>query len=455
MQTTAEQIDADAISGVIIKALGPEGALKMVDRNPVKGALKNIDLEAVTNDKFRSYLDAQNWMQIFFGGSSSGKSVFLAQRTVRDIIGGSRNYLVIRNISNTLRDSVFNEIKKVISGWNLDDIFNIRYTDMSITCSNGYQILFKGLDDVEKLKSITPEKGVITDIWIEEATETKKEAVTQLLKRLRGGEKEFSKRITLSFNPINKTHWIYKTYFGQYIEGQTLDTPELLILHTTYKDNKFLTPQDIILLENETDEYFYNVYTLGLWGVLGDIIFKNWEVRDIKAGPIYQTFDQFRHGLDFGYSNDPTAYNKMYYHRATKTLYITDEINALGITNDQIADRIKPYCGSDIVTCDSAEPKSIDELKKYGISARGALKGKDSINFGIQWLQQQKIIIDITCQETKNNFEQYHWQKNKDGEVLNVPVDRDNDHIDDIRYAMEDLALNSYFDDIDLSRVAG
>lgn len=403
------------------------------------------DLDDRINDKYKVYLESNNWLQIFFGGSSSGKSVFLAQRTVRDILKGGRNYLIIRNISNTLRDSVFNEIRKAITEWEVKDYFTIRVTDMLITCKNGYQIMFKGLDDVEKLKSITPEKGVVTDVWIEEATETKETDVKQLLKRLRGGDQDISKRITLSFNPINKTHWIYKTYFREYIEGQVFDTEDLLIVHSIYKDNRYLTQQDIQFLENEQDEYFYNVYTLGKWGVLGNLIFKNWTVKDIKTDVLFQTFDRFRHGLDFGYSNDPTAYNRMFYHRATKILYITDELNKRGITNDLIAEEIKPYCGNDIVTCDSAEPKSIDELRKYGINASGALKGRDSINFGIQWLQQQQIVIDVTCQETKNNFEQYHWMKNKNGEVLNVPADKDNDHIDGIRYAMEDLALPAFF----------
>ena len=403
------------------------------------------DLDDRINDKYKVYLESNNWLQIFFGGSSSGKSVFLAQRTVRDILKGGRNYLIIRNISNTLRDSVFNEIRKVITEWEVKDYFTIRVTDMLITCKNGYQTMFKGLDDVEKLKSITPEKGVVTDVWIEEATETKETDIKQLLKRLRGGDQDISKRITLSFNPINKTHWIYKTYFREYIEGQVFDTEDLLIVHSIYKDNRFLTQQDVQFLENEQDEYFYNVYTLGKWGVLGNLIFKNWTVKDIKADALFQTFDRFRHGLDFGYSNDPTAYNRMFYHRATKILYITDEVDKRGITNDLIAEEIKPYCGNDIVTCDSAEPKSIDELRKYGINASGALKGRDSINFGIQWLQQQQIVIDVTCQETKNNFEQYHWMKNKNGEVLNVPADKDNDHIDGIRYAMEDLALPRFF----------
>jgi phage terminase large subunit len=426
----------------IVNLLSPKEAFSLIADYEADYS-DNLDIVNKVNKKYQPFLTATNWFQIFFGGSSSGKSVFLAQRCVKDLMAGGRNYLIIRNVSDSIRDSVFKEIKKVISDWGLSDYFRIRETNMDVTCKNGYQVLFKGLNDVERLKSITPEKGVITDIWVEEATETAENDIKQLLKRLRGGDEETEKRVTLSFNPINKTHWIYKKYFNNYIEGQDYDTPELLIVHSTYKDNAFLTAQDIHGLENEKDKYFYDVYTLGKWGVLGDLIFKNWSVIDIKHSQIFKTFDRFRHGLDFGYSNDPTAYNRMYYHSATKSLYIVDEVHKLAATNDVIAQEIKPFCGNDSVSCDSAEPKSIAELRKYGINATPALKGKDSITHGIQWLQQLKIYIDISCQETKNEFEMYQWQKNKDGEVLNVPIDKFNHHIDSIRYATEDLSMAS------------
>lgn len=426
----------------IVNLLSPKDAFSLIADYEADYS-DNLDIVNKVNKKYQPFLTATNWFQIFFGGSSSGKSVFLAQRCVKDLMAGGRNYLIIRNVSDSIRDSVFKEIKKVISDWGLSDYFRIRETNMDVTCKNGYQVLFKGLNDVERLKSITPEKGVITDIWVEEATETAENDIKQLLKRLRGGDEETEKRVTLSFNPINKTHWIYKKYFNNYIEGQVYDTPELLIVHSTYKDNDYLTAQDIHGLENEKDKYFYDVYTLGKWGVLGDLIFKNWSVIDIKHSQIFKTFDRFRHGLDFGYSNDPTAYNRMYYHSATKSLYIVDEVHKEAATNDVIALEIKPYCCNDSVSCDSAEPKSIAELRKYGINATPALKGKDSITHGIQWLQQLKIYIDISCQETKNEFEMYQWQKNKDGEVLNVPIDKFNHHIDDIRYATEDLSMAS------------
>lgn len=428
------------IADKIIECLSVEEALSLVDDYQDDYSEK-INVIDKLNKKYRPYLFAENWVQIFFGGSSSGKSVFLAQRCVYDLLASGRNYLVIRNVSDSIRNSVFKEIVKVINDWDVGEYFKIRETNMDITCKNGYQVLFKGLNDVERLKSITPTKGVITDIWIEEATETTQDDIKQLLKRLRGGDEETEKRVTLSFNPINKTHWIYKTYFNNYVEGQVYDTPELLIVHSTYKDNAYLTEQDKAGLENETDKYFYDVYTLGFWGVLGNLIFKNYQVMDIKHSDIFKTFDRFRHGLDFGYSNDPTAYNRMYYHSATKSLYIVDEVHKEKATNDVIAVEIKPYCGDDAVNCDSAEPKSIAELKKYGINAIPALKGKDSITHGIQWLQQLKIYIDVSCQETKNEFEQYQWQKNKEGEVLNVPIDKFNHHIDDIRYATEDLSM--------------
>jgi len=402
----------------------------------------NINISRkVFNAVYQKYINDQTRKQIFFGGSSSGKSVFLAQRCICDLLKSERNYLIARNVGNTLRVSVFNELKKVISEWGIDGLFTISKTDLTITCKNGYQAVLKGLDDAEKIKSITPEKGIFTDIWVEEATECFEDDLTQLEKRLRG-KSNVPKRITLSFNPIMKTHWIYEKYFKEWDEDKkVLKLPGLLIVKTTYKDNKFLEKEDHIALEDETNDYFYQVYTLGNWGVLGDVIFTNWKVKDIRNSAIYRTFDQFKNGLDFGYTNDPTAFNRTFYHKARKTIYIVDEFHEFGMSNEAIARRLEPIINKEYIICDSAEPKSIEELCNLGISALGARKGKDSILHGIQWLQQQKIIIDRTCQHTKNEFEQYQWKKNKDGQVMNIPVDRNNHHIDDIRYQYEDEML--------------
>ena len=399
----------------------------------------NIQIsKKVFNEVYIPYLGCTIRTQIFFGGSSAGKSVFISQRCVIDLLKGGRNYLVIRNTANTLRTSVFNEIKKVISNWNAEKLFKINKSEMTITCVNRYQILFRGLDDPEKLKSIIPERGVITDILVEEATEAKKDDIKQLYKRLRGltgGKSKVLKRMTLCFNPIIRSHWIFKEYFRNWVEGEfEYHDERLSILKTTYKDNKFLEQDDIDELEDEQDPYYREVYTLGNWGILGDLIFTNWKIEDLSG--IKNSFGTYYNGLDFGYSNDPTAAGRQAIKG--KKLYILEEIiYELGLTNNLIANKLKPAINKEYIRCDN-EPKSIAELKGYGIKALPAKKGPGSVNFGIQYMRQFEIIIDRKCQNAINEFQLYQWKKNKDGIAINEPVDKNNHFIDQVRYALND-----------------
>lgn len=399
----------------------------------------DIDL-AVFNPVYRSHLtNSIARTQIFYGGTGSGKSVFLAQRCIYDVMNGGRNYLVCRAVGRTLRGSVFTEICKVISDWGVGKLFSINKSDMLINCQNGYQIIFVGLDDVEKLKSITPAKGAITDIWVEEATETERGTVKQLYKRQRGGDPNIAKRLTLSFNPILQSHWIYQDYFSKI--GWANDQIEhngddLSILKTWYIHNQFLTPDDVRDLEAEGDPYYRSVYTFGNWGVLGNVIFTNWRVEDLSE--MRDQFTNRRSGLDFGFSSDPAAMAVMHYDRMRKTVYFFDELYERGLTNDVLADEIKNRIGEDMVICDSAEPKSIAELRNHGVNARGARKGKDSVVFGAQWLQQQTLVIDVKCVNTRNEIQQYHWKEDKDGNAIRQPVDKNNHLIDGARYGLED-----------------
>ncbi len=393
----------------------------------------------VFNEVYLFSLKDTTRTQIYFGGASAGKSAFIiGQRTVWDLLKGGRNYLILRNVARTSRTSTFNEVKQTIRDWNVEHLFHILESTMTITCIvNRYQVLFDGLDNVEKIKSIKPEKGVITDVVIEEATEvTDPSIVKQLEKRLRG-KSDKPKRLTLLFNPILKSHWIYKEYFsGKWSEGDICYSDDkLFILKTTYKDNRFLEPEDIERLEDETDEYHYNVYTLGNWGTLGGVIFTNWRIADLSD--MKDQFTNIKSGLDFGFSSDPFAFNRMHYDKTRKKIYIFHEEHEYGLTNPEIAEVILPSLGREIVTCDSAEPKSIKELQQCGVRAYGAIKGKDSVNHGVQFLQQHEIIIDRQCQETINEVEIYQWAKLRDGSDAGKPVDKDNHHIDDIRYALE------------------
>lgn len=410
----------------------------------------DIQIEkSVFNEIYLPHLEDVSRTQIFFGGSSSGKSVFLAQRCVYDLLGGGRNYLVCRAVGRTIRKSVLNEIQKVIYDWGVQDLFKINKTDLTITCSNGYQIYFVGLDDVEKVKSIIPEKGVITDIWIEEATECDEKTIKQLYKRQRGGRSDTPKRLTMSFNPILQTHWIYERYFKKlaWADDQTeYCGGGLSILKTWYVHNRFLTQADIDDLENEEDKYYYDVYTLGKWGVLGHLIFTNWVVADL-SDPESEYYlppslrVNRRCGLDFGFSIDPAAVSVSHYDRKHKTIYFYDEFYEAGLTNDLLANEVIKLIGNEPITCDSAEPKSIAELKQHGVNARGARKGKDSVMFGIQWLQQQTMVFDKSCINGINEVRQFHWKEDKDGNAIRQPIDKNNHFIDATRYAYEDESL--------------
>lgn len=208
----------------------------------------------VFNDKYIPYIDNEDRYLLFYGGGSSGKSYYIVQRYVYKLMNKKMNLLVVRQTGNTNRDSTFALFKQVIRDWNVGSLFDI--TDLRIKCHNGNEVIFRGLDDVEKIKSTTFENGELTDIWVEEATETQEEDINQLKVRLRGGTSK--KQMVLSFNPVNINHWI-KRHF--------IDSGLATVCHSTYKDNKFLTDEDKKVLESfkNSDIYYYNVYCLGQW----------------------------------------------------------------------------------------------------------------------------------------------------------------------------------------------
>jgi phage terminase large subunit len=400
--------------------------------------MQRVQQEIIINDVYLPYLENYSRTEIFYGGSSSGKSWFLAQRCVLDVMRGGRNYLVCRQVARTIRSSVFAQIERVIREAGLLNYFTLNRADAFITCANGYQILFAGLDDVEKIKSIVPAVGVITDIWIEEATETERGDVKDLYKRQRGGDEATPKRMILSFNPILQSHWIYNEWFAgvAWADDQTeYQSDELSILKTTYKDNRFLTTQDHKDLENEKDKYRYNVYTLGNWGILGHVIFTNWRVEDLSG--MTAQFTNHRNGGDFGFSVDPSAVWQAHYDKAHKRIYVFGELYQRGLTNDLLAEEVKKMIGDEPVVWDSAEPKSIQELKNLGVNAYPAAKGKDSVLHGYQWLQQQEIIIDKNCVNTKAEISTAHWLEDAGGNAILKPSGVNDHLISAGRYAHE------------------
>lgn len=401
-----------------------------------------MNVNVAINPVYYPYLKDERRLQIYYGGSSSGKSFFLCQRIILDLLEGRRNYLVIRNVMATIRLSTFNELTKAILAMDVQKYFTINMSNLTITCKlNNKQIMFYGCDQIEKVKSITPKDGVLTDIFIEEATEVDYNSYKQLRKRLRG-RSDAPKRVTMAFNPILKTHWIYEEFFEKvWRDDETrYEDENMLIVKTTYKDNMFLEEDDIAELENETDPYFYDVYTLGNFGILGNVVFKNWEVRDCSE--IKRMADKRYYGLDFGFSNDATAWIEMYYDKSKKELYILDEIYMTHLTNDELARKLieDKQVGNSTIIADCANPDRIYELCRKGLVCVPAIKGKGSIEYGIDWLLRQKIIIDLSCQNTKNEFQSYKWREDKFGNPLREPVDENNHAIDAIRYGVNDLS---------------
>ena len=236
----------------------------------------NINIsKKVFNKAFIPYLDNDKRYLVFYGGAGSGKSFFVVERYIYKMLKSKRfNLLVVRATGKSNRDSTFALFKQVISKWNLSKYFKINESDLRIKCLlNGNEVIFSGLDDVEKLKSITFSKGELTDVWIEEASEILEADFNQLDVRLRG--KGTKKQIVISFNPIDINHWLKKRFFDR-------QNDNIEIFHSTYKDNDFLDDDYKRLLESykETDEYYYNVYCLGMWGVLGKTVF---DARKINA----------------------------------------------------------------------------------------------------------------------------------------------------------------------------
>ena len=266
----------------------------------------------VFNDVYLPYLYNEDRYLIFYGGGSSGKSYFLGERlTLKMITPKKCNALIVRQTADTNRRSTFPLMKQVISNWNLGEHFKINESDMRIVCKlTGNEIAFAGLDDVEKIKSITFANGELTDIWVEEATECQEADINQLKVRLRGGKSK--KQMVLSFNPINIQHWIKKHF---------IDSNLATVCFSTYKDNKFLTDDDRKALEDlkVIDEYTYEVYCLGKWGILGKTVFDARAIQNrletipkpLKTGYFQYDYDGLKI-TNIKWVNDREGYIKIY-----------------------------------------------------------------------------------------------------------------------------------------------
>lgn len=357
--------------------------------------------------------------------AGSGKSVFAFQKMIIKALTDKRRVLVIRKVERTLKDSVFQLSINILSQFQLLQGCRINRTTHNIILPNGSQLLFKGFDNPQKIKSITG----ITDIVIEEATQLTLQDFSQLDLRLRDKAKNL--QIFLCFNPVSKTNWVYKHFFAN-------GTPQnTIILKTTYKDNKFLPKEYIDAIEamKVTNPTYYKIYGQGQFCSLDRLVFDNW-----KIGTIEETKDmKLLCGLDFGYVNDPTALVVAYLDQENNIIYIEQQMYQKGLLNNQIAQRIR-YLGlaKSVIIADSAQQKSIQEIKRAGIMRiKAAAKGKGSVLQGIQKLQQYHIVVNPECKNMIIQFQNYSWTKDKTGQYVNQPIDKFNHCIDALRYSLQ------------------
>ena len=353
------------------------------------------------------------------------------------------NTLVVRKTFRTLKDSCFTELKWAVHRLKVDAWWEFKESPLEATYKpTGQKIYFRGLDDPLKVTSITVDVGVLCWAWLEEAYEVMKEDDFNILDESIRGEcpAGLFKQWTITFNPWNEHHWLKKRFFDR-------PDDETLALTTNYMCNEWLDAADIKVFEDmkRRNPRRYSVAGLGGWGIVDGLVYENWKERAFDIDEVRRkegVVSAF--GLDFGYTNDPSTLFCGLLDLKEKRLFVFDEMYEKGLSNKKIADTIKDMGYSkERITADSAEPKSIDELKSLGLRVKGAAKGKDSIKNGIQWIQDLEIIIHPRCVNFITEISNYTWDQDRFGTKLNVPIDDFNHLMDAMRYALEKYITGS------------
>ena len=396
---------------------------------------RRVSLPDVVGRGYGTFWRYEGRYRVVKGSRASKKSKTTALNLIYRLMKHPQaNLLVVRKTYRTLKDSCYTELKWAIRRLGVEEWWDVKESPLEMTYRpTGQKIFFRGLDDPLKVTSITVGVGVLCWGWIEEAYEITSESDFDTLdESIRGETPEgLFKQWTLTFNPWNERHWLKSRFFDR-------DDPDVLALTTDYRCNEWLDETDLQLFESmrERNPRRYQVAGLGHWGVTEGLVYENWHEEafdpDALRGCVPVT------GLDWGYTNDPSALFVGYLDEKAHRLYVADEMYGTGMSNAAIADRIKAMgYGKRRITADSAEPKSIDELRAYGLRVQGAKKGKDSINHGIQWIQDLEIVVHPQCVNFLTEIGNYTWDRDRFGNALNRPIDDFNHLMDAMRYALE------------------
>ena len=419
----------------------------------------NKKISEIINKNFHEFWKTINSNKYLFhvlkGGRASAKSTHIAIWLVLALMKYPVTCLCIRKVGNTLAESVFEQLKEAIEILNVGHVWKVQKSPLQlIYIPRGNKFIFRGADDPAKIKSIKMSKFPIAFVWFEELAEFKTEdEVSTIVNSVLRAElpKGLSYKVIYSYNPPKrKQSWVNKKFETQFIPENTY------IHHSTYLDNPHISKAFIEEAEEvkKKNEFKYRWEYLGEPIGSGVVPFSNLIFRTITDEEI-KSFDNIRQGNDFGYATDPMAFVRMHYDSKRRVLYFIDEIYGVKMSIRELASRIKSKKYDDYpVTCDSAEPRSIAELKEYGIHALKAKKGPGSIEFGENWLDDLEAIV-IDNKRTPNvakEYENIDYQTDKDGNIRAKLEDKDNHTIDATRYGLEgDMKKKSYKEPININ----
>jgi phage terminase large subunit len=376
--------------------------------------------------------DYSNRYNVYYGGRGSGKTIFVLQKLLIKGLKEKRTILLMRKTTVSCKFSVWKELKEAVDRFKLTKYFTFYETDYSAVCKlNGTVFKCGGLDNPERIKGFSE----ISDVLLEEATEFTLEDFELIDGTVRSIKYNLPLQMYLLFNPVSKANWVYKR-FG-------FDTgivpPDTFVLKTTYLDNPHLSQDYIARMEHmkQVNPTRWKIEALGDFVSLDRLIFQNYKVEDFDYTQIK---GQLLVGLDFGFITDPSAIVASILDEPNKKIYIFKEWQGQGQTNQELIKVIQSLgFAKSVIIADSAEQKSIEEIKRGGIiKIKPAVKGPDSVIHGLQKLMNYEIIVNPACEGLLVEFENYTWQKDKQtGEYINKPIDQFNHFCDALRYSLQ------------------
>ena len=419
-----------------------------------------VDLTKVVGKRYATFWNYKGRYRIVKGGRGSKKSYTTALWFISNMMKlKDSNLLVVRKVFDTHRGSTFAQLKTAMKRLKVLHLWKCTTSPMEMTyLPTGQKIIFRGLDDPLKITSVTVEIGYLCWAWFEEMYQVENEDdFNKVDMSIRGAiPKHLFKQITCTFNPWSETHWLNDRFFKDGAEDRNSlitkglaihkNTNDVLAMTTNFRANEFLDEADLNVfrtMELENPKRF-EVEGNGNWGICEGTVFYRWEIREFDVNELIKRgrFETCL-GLDFGYTNDPTAFVASLIDVENKEIYVFDEHYEKGMFNEDIVKMIeyKGFAKSKI-TADSAEEKSIKWMKRNGLPRiRSSVKGPDSIIYGIQYLQGYKVYILPKCKNFIVEIKNYIWDTDKKtGKALNKPIDDYNHLLDAWRYSVEELA---------------